>query len=83
MKLAMRTSGFTGKADTDKLISAFENLNVTQPSTEFPAGGMIMNKQDHQGRTPLMVMKINGQKEDVIQTIPADQLPQYNTCTAA
>jgi Periplasmic binding protein len=85
LKLAMRQSGFTGKADTDKLISALENLNVTQPSLEFPSGGVIMNKQDHQGRMPLMVMKIDatGQKESVIQTIPADQLPQYNSCTAS
>jgi ABC-type branched-subunit amino acid transport system substrate-binding protein len=84
LKLAMRQSGFTGKADTGKLISAMENLNVTQPTLEFPAGGMIMNEQDHQGRMPLMVMKIDAQaqKENVIQTIPADQLPQYNTCTA-
>lgn len=83
LKLAMKTSGFTGKADTDKLITAMEGINVTSPSVEFPAGGMIMNKQDHQGRMPLYVMKINGQKEDIIQKISADQLPQFNSCTAA
>ncbi|MFI5266587.1 MAG: ABC transporter substrate-binding protein [Chloroflexota bacterium] len=83
LKLAMRASGFTGKADTQKLITAMENLNVTQPSLEFPSGGMIMNKADHQGRMPLFIEKISGQKEEVIQTIPADQLPQFGSCTAA
>ncbi|HEX6512099.1 MAG TPA: ABC transporter substrate-binding protein, partial [Chloroflexota bacterium] len=82
LKLAMTQASFSGKADTDKLISAMEAINVTQPSPEFPGGGMIMNKQDHQGRMPLNIMKINGQKEDVIQTIPADQLPQFNNCQA-
>ena len=83
LKVAMRSSGFTGKADTQKLITALEGINVTAPSLEFPAGGLIINKQDHQGRMPIYVMKINGQKEDIIQQIPADQLPQFNACTAA
>ncbi|MBV9120785.1 MAG: ABC transporter substrate-binding protein, partial [Chloroflexi bacterium] len=82
LKIAMRNSGFTGKADTAKLITALENLNEPQ-SADFPAGPMVMNKQDHQGRMTLYVMKINGQKEDVIQSFPPDQLPLFNSCTAS
>jgi ABC-type branched-subunit amino acid transport system substrate-binding protein len=77
--LAMRNANFTGKADTDKLISAFETLTVKQ-GPELPDGDLIMNKDDHQGRTSYYLLKINGQKEEVVQTFPADQLPLVGDC---
>src|SRR6266508_1340703 len=77
--LAMRKAGFTGKADTDKLVTAFETLNVPQ-GPDFPDGQLIMNKDDHQGRTTYYLLKINGQKEEVVQTFPADQLPTIGDC---
>jgi hypothetical protein len=77
--LAMRKANFTGKADTDKLIAAFETLTVPQ-GPDFPDGELIMNKDDHQGRTTYYLLKINGQKEEVLQTIPADQLPTIGDC---
>jgi branched-chain amino acid transport system substrate-binding protein len=77
--LAMRKADFSGKADTDKLISAFETLTVKQ-GPDFPAGDLIMNKDDHQGRMTYYLLKINGQKEEVVQTFPADQLPLIGTC---
>ena len=77
--LAMRQAGFTGKADTDKLVSAFETLNVKQ-GPDFPDSDFIMNKDDHQGRTTYYLLKVNGQKEEVVQTFPADQLPLVGSC---
>ena len=77
--LAMRKANFTGKADTDKLISAFETLNVKQ-GPDFPDGDLLMNKDDHQGRTTYYLLKINGQKEEVVPTFPADQLPLVGDC---
>jgi ABC-type branched-subunit amino acid transport system substrate-binding protein len=77
--LAMRNANFTGKADTDKLIGAFETLTVKQ-GPDFPDGDLIMNKDDHQGRTTYYLLKINGQKEEVVQTFPADQLPLVGDC---
>lgn len=82
LKLAMRAANFTGKADTDKLIAAFETLNVPQ-GPDFPAGPLIMNKADHQGRLTTHLMQINGQKEDILATFPADQLPLIGDCQAA
>ena len=35
--LAMRAASFTGRADTDKLIGAFETLKVPQ-GPDFPGG---------------------------------------------
>src|SRR5579859_390112 len=77
--LAMRKANFTGKADTDKLVAAFETLTVPQ-GPDFPDGQLIMNKDDHQGRTTYYLLKINGQKEEILQTIPADQLPTIGDC---
>jgi branched-chain amino acid transport system substrate-binding protein len=76
---AMRKANFTGKADTDKLVSAFETLTIPQ-GPDFPDGQLIMNKDDHQGRTTYYLLKINGQKEEVVQTFPADQLPLIGDC---
>ncbi len=77
--LAMRKANFTGKGDTDKLVSAFETLTVKQ-GPDFPDGDLIMNKDDHQGRVTYYMLKINGQKEEVVQTFPADQLPLIGSC---
>ena len=77
--LAMRKANFTGKSDTDKLVSAFETLTVKQ-GPDFPDGDLIMNKDDHQGRVTYYMLKINGQKEEVVQTFPADQLPLIGAC---
>jgi len=78
LKLAMRAANFTGKADTDKLIAAFEALNVP-PGPDLP-GGLIMNKADHQGRWTEYLLQINGQKEDILATFPADQIPLIGDC---
>src|SRR5579864_9380696 len=77
--LAMRQAGFTGKADTDKLVDAFAHLSVKQ-GHDFPDGDLIMNPDDHQGRTTYYLLKVNGQKEDVVQTFTADSLPLVGNC---
>jgi ABC-type branched-subunit amino acid transport system substrate-binding protein len=81
LKNAMIASKFTGRADTDKLIAALENLNLPQ-GPDFPAGPFIMNKSDHQGRYQLYILKINGQTEEILQTIPPDQIPLIGNCKA-
>src|ERR687887_57988 len=77
--LAMKAANFNGKADTEKLVTAFENLMVPQ-GPDFPDGQLIMNRADHQGRVTYYVLKINGQKEEVVQTFAADQLPLIGDC---
>ncbi len=79
LKLAMVASNFSGKADTAKLITALEKLNVPL-GPEFPYGGMVMSPTDHQGSSTEYVYKINGQNEELLQTIPADQVPAIGTC---
>lgn len=79
LKNAMIAAKFTGRGDTEKLIAALETLNLPQ-GPDFPAGPFIMNKSDHQGRYQLNVLKINGQTEEILQTIPADQVPLIGAC---
>jgi ABC-type branched-subunit amino acid transport system substrate-binding protein len=79
LKLAMIASGFTGRADTDKLISALAGLKAPQ-GPDFPGGAFIMSKSDHQGAMTSYIAKINGQKEEVLSTIGADRMPPIGTC---
>jgi ABC-type branched-subunit amino acid transport system substrate-binding protein len=79
--LAMRAANFTGKADTDKLIDAFETLNVPQ-GPDFPGGPFMMNASDHQGKFTQHLLQISGQKEDVLASFPPDQMPALGDCKA-
>jgi branched-chain amino acid transport system substrate-binding protein len=82
LKEAMIASKFSGKGDTDKLIAALENLKSSK-GTDFPAGDFVMNKADHQGRDTQYVVKVNGQKEDILSAVPPDQLPAIGSCQAS
>jgi ABC-type branched-subunit amino acid transport system substrate-binding protein len=76
---AMRAANFGGRADTEALITALEQVN--QPlGPNAPGGAIVMNKADHQGAQTVYVYKINGQQDDILQTIPADQIPPLGTC---
>ncbi len=79
LKLGMIASGFTGKQDTDKLITALENLKAAQ-GPDFPGGAFAMTKSDHQGTMTSYIAKISGQREQVLATIPPDKLPPIGTC---
>jgi branched-chain amino acid transport system substrate-binding protein len=81
LKQAMLASNFTGKADTSKLIKAFEKVKSGQ-SADFPGGSFAMNASDHQGVTTTYIAKINGQTETVLATIQPDKLPAIGTCQA-
>jgi branched-chain amino acid transport system substrate-binding protein len=81
LKNAMIAAKFSGRADTDKLISALENLNVPQ-GPDAPAGAISMNKQDHQARETNYVYKVNGQSDNIIDTTPTDKVPAIGDCKA-
>jgi ABC-type branched-subunit amino acid transport system substrate-binding protein len=79
LKLGMIASNFTGKADTDKLISALEKLKAPL-GPDFPAGAFQMSKSDHQGALTGYIAQINGKRETLLATIPPDKLPPIGTC---
>jgi hypothetical protein len=80
LKSAMVAAKFTGRADTEALISALEKVNLPL-GPDAPGGAIIMNPQDHQGAQTMYVYRIAGpQEEEILSTIPADQVPKFNTC---
>jgi len=81
LKLGMIASGFTGRASTNKLITALENLKAAQ-GADFPAGAFAMRRSDHQGTMTTYIAKVTGQTENVVATIAPDKLPAIGSCLA-
>jgi len=79
LKLAMMAAGYTGRKDTDRLITALESLKAPQ-GAEFPGGAFQMRRSDHQGAMTSYIAKVNGQREQVLSTIPPDKLPPIGSC---
>ena len=79
LKNAMLAANFTGKADTDKLVSAMEKLKGSQGS-DYPGGDFAMNAADHQGKMTIYIVKINGQKEEVLKALKPSEVPEIGTC---
>ncbi|HXM55172.1 MAG TPA: ABC transporter substrate-binding protein [Candidatus Dormibacteraeota bacterium] len=79
LKMAMISAGFTGKGDTDKLITALENLKAPQ-GPDFPGGAFTMRKSDHQGAMTSYIAKVDGQREEVLSTLGPDKLPPIGSC---
>src|SRR5579859_3013551 len=80
LKTAMIAAKFTGKADTEGLISALEKVNIPL-GPDAPGGAIIMNPADHQGAQTVYVYRVGGAtQEELLSTVPADQVPQFNTC---
>ena len=81
LKLAMIASSFTGRQDTDRLITALASLRAPQ-GPDFPGGAFVMSRADHQGTMTSYIAKINGQKEEVVSTIPPERTPAIGSCQA-
>lgn len=79
LKEAMRRSGYRGKADNEKLVAALTGLEVKQ-SNDFPQGDLVIRKSDHQGLINLFVVEIKGGHENVIATVPKEQLDYEVSC---
>jgi branched-chain amino acid transport system substrate-binding protein len=83
LKTAMIAANFTGRADTEKLIPALENVNIPL-GPDAPGGGIIMNKGDHQGAQTVYVYRVAGpQQEELLATVQPDKIPPLGTCKAA
>jgi hypothetical protein len=80
LKSAMVAAKFTGRQDTEALISALEKVNLPL-GPDAPGGAIIMNPQDHQGAQTQYVYRIAGPtEEEILATVPADQIPKFNSC---
>ena len=84
LKTAMIAAKFTGRPDTEALISALEKVNLPL-GPDAPGGAIIMNPQDHQGAQTEYVYRMRGRtEEEILATIPGGpdsevQLPRCPT----
>jgi ABC-type branched-subunit amino acid transport system substrate-binding protein len=81
LKTAMINAKFTGRADSEALITALENVNIPL-GPDAPGGAILMNKADHQGAQTTYVFRINGQEDELLSTVPAEQIPPLGNCKA-
>ena len=80
LKNAMVAGRFNGRSDSEALISALERVNLPL-GPDAPGGAIMMNPADHQGAQTLYVYRVAGpQDEEILATVPADQVPKFNTC---
>jgi ABC-type branched-subunit amino acid transport system substrate-binding protein len=80
LKTGMIAAKFSGRQDTEALISALEKVNIPL-GPDAPGGAIIMNPQDHQGAQTVYVYRVAGpQQEELLSTVPADQVPKFNSC---
>ncbi|HYY88448.1 MAG TPA: ABC transporter substrate-binding protein [Chloroflexota bacterium] len=79
LKTAMVAAKFTGRADTEALISALEQVNLPM-GPDSPGGATIMNKADHQGTQTVYVFRINGQQDELLTTVEAANIPALGNC---
>ena len=80
LKSAMISASFTGRPDTEALISALEKVNLPL-GPDAPGGAIVMNPTDHQGAQTIYVYRVAGpQDEELLATVPADQVPKFNSC---
>ena len=64
LKLGMEKSKFEGRQDTMKLIEALEGL-VMKEGDDFPQGGGVIRKEDHQAFIRQFIFEIKGGKHQI------------------
>jgi ABC-type branched-subunit amino acid transport system substrate-binding protein len=79
IRAAMAASGFAGRADSRRLISALERLGAPERA-DLSASPIIMDPVDHQGRMEEQIVRIQGRSEEVLQRISPDRLPTIGAC---
>jgi hypothetical protein len=79
LRLSMLQVGFTGQSQTPQLIRALESFSALK-GPDFPGGDVQMSEADHQGAASLTIARVSGQEEQVLQTVPAQDLPPIGSC---
>ena len=72
LKLGMEKSKFEGRKDTMNLIEALEGL-VMKEGDDFPQGGGVLRKEDHQAFIRQFIFEIKGGKHQIVETVPGDK----------
>jgi ABC-type branched-subunit amino acid transport system substrate-binding protein len=79
LRLSMLDTGFTGSTGTPKLIEALASMEAPE-GPDLPGGAVRMNAADHQGAATLSIARVSGQEEQLLQTVPAQDVPSIGSC---
>ncbi len=82
LKLGIEKSGFQGRDDTPKLISALEGLEMKE-GDDFPQGDKTLRKEDHQAFLREFLFQIKGGKPHILTTVPKDKTLVPPACSLA
>ena len=82
LKLGMEASKFEGRKDTMKLIEALEGL-VMKEGDDFPQGGGVLRKEDHQAFIRQFIFEIKGGKHQIVEAVLGDKTVVPPACKFA
>jgi hypothetical protein len=72
LKVGIQKSGFQGRADSMKLIEALEGLEMKE-GDDFPQGGGIVRKEDHQGFIRQFIFDVKDGKQRFVELVPREK----------
>ena len=82
LKLGMEKSKFQGRDDTMKLIEALEGL-VMPAGDDFPQGGGVIRKEDHQAFIRQFIFDIKDGKHHLLESVAGDKTVVPPACKFA
>jgi branched-chain amino acid transport system substrate-binding protein len=72
LKIGMQKSGFQGRQDTEKLVTALEGLEMKE-SDDFPQGDKVLRKEDHQAFLREFIFDVKGGKHRILETVAKEK----------
>ena len=72
LKLGIEKSGFQGRQDSMKLITALEGLDVKE-GPDFPQGDKTLRTEDHQAFLREFIFEIKGGKHSIVEVVPKEK----------
>jgi branched-chain amino acid transport system substrate-binding protein len=72
LKLGIEKSGFRGREDTPKLITALEGLEM-KGGDDFPQGDKLLRKEDHQAFLQEFIFDVKDGKHRLLETVAKEK----------
>jgi len=80
LKLGIEKSGFQGRQDTMKLVTALEGLEMKE-SDDFPQGDKLLRKEDHQAFLREFIFEVKDGKHHILATVAKEKTMFPPACT--
>ena len=80
LKLGIEKSGFQGRQDTMKLVTALEGLEMKE-GDDFPQGDKLLRKEDHQAFLREFIFEVKDGKHHILATVDKEKTMFPPACT--